>query len=356
MGILFTRAWEDDRLDVALLAVHGGDRVVVVAGAGDTALALTAAGADVTAIDTNSDQLRLVALKAAAARSLEPERLHAWFETGRDPDATATYRACVRPLLAGPTAAWWDERIDVVTHGLHDRWGVGRAFARFGWLARTLVPGMAAAIEEMADPAEQAAYWRARVRPRLFGPLTHFVMARTPILAPLAPNRHELARMRANRWSHGLVRRIDAVVASSLVREHPWWRPALSGRVADLGSGAAWLDPSVAATLAARAATLRLVHGDLADVLGRAAPGSIAAISVSNVPDWLAPDAEAALALAVRRVLAPGGRVLVRRVVAPPLGRDAFAAAGLTPDPLSPDMVARERTALYEQVALFRAP
>jgi hypothetical protein len=47
--------------------------------------------------------------------------------------------------------------------------------------------------------------------------------------------------------------------------------------------------------------------------------------------------------------------VLVRRIVRP-AGPDPFLEAGLVRDPVSDGLVARERTALYEAVDLFRAP
>lgn len=356
MGILFTRAWDDDRLDAELLAVAPGERVLVIAGAGDAALALAAAGADVTAVDSNPDQLRLVALKLAAARVLSPGTLHAWFEAGRDPAAPRAYRELVRPGLAARSAsdaAFWDARIGLLADGLHDGSGVGRPFARLGRLARLMRPGLAQAIETTEDLEAQSAWWRAHVRGRLFGPLTHAVASRTRVLAGLAPNARELERMRRGRWSHGLADRVDAVVGSVLVRRHQWWRPAFSGRPADPGDGAAWLDPSNVAALAGNPARLALVHADVTAALAALPPGSLAAVSLSNVPDWLDPPGTVALAAAVRGALAPGGRVLVRRVVAP-VDDDPFLAAGLARDPVSDRLVARERTALYERVDLYR--
>ncbi len=354
MGILFTRAWEDDRLDADLLAVGPGQRVVVVASAGDAALALAAAGAEVTAVDTNIDQLRLVALKLAAARTLEPADVHRWFETGRDPRAPTTYRAVVREALEAADADWWDTRIGVIATGLHEHAGVGRPFMRLGRLARLIRPGLARAIESSPDIASQADWWRRHVRPWLFGPLTHALAARTPMLAPLMPNRFELDRMRRGGWSDGLAERVDGVVGSTLVRRHPWWRPAFSGRAAGLGDGAAWLDPDRIRALRG-GPCLTLVEGNLADVLMRQPAGSIDAISVSNVPDWLDPASTTLLAAAVRRALAPGARALVRRVVRPE-GDEPFIAAGLIRDARSDTLVARERTALYEAVELYRAP
>ena len=355
MGIVFTRAWEDDRLDAELLRVGPGERVLVVAAAGDAALALAASGADVTAVDTNPDQLRLVALKRAAATVLDAGSLHRWFEIGRDADAARTYRARVRERLAAEDARFWDARIGMVERGLHEHAGVGRAFARLGWLARLLRPGLARAIETTPDPAAQAAWWRGHVRPRLFGRPTHAIAARTPLLAPLAPNPRELARMRAGGWSHGLVDRIDRIVGTTLVRRHPWWRPAFSGRPAEPGDGAAWLDADRVRALADGPIHLRLIARDLASGLRDVPAASLTAISASNVPDWLDAPATSELALAARQALAPGGRILVRRVVRPD-GDDPWLAAGLARDPVSDGLVGRDRTALYEVVNLYRAP
>ena len=356
MGIVFARAWEDDRLDARLLAPAApGDRVLVVAAAGDAALALAATGARVTAVDINPDQLALVALKAAAARVLDAGTLYRWFEVGRDPGAPDAYREHVRPALGEADRAFWDEHVGILVTGLHEHAGVGGPFARLGRIARFAVPGLARQIETVGDPATQAAWWRRRVRPVLFGPWTHFVAAHTRVLAPLAPHPDELARVRAGRWTRGVADRIDGVVAAGLVREHPWWRPVFSGRPVDPGYGACWLDADATAALRDRETEApSLVCADLATALRAAEPG-LAGISLSNVPDWLDEAAIAELARAAAGALASGGRVLVRRVVRP-AGPDPFAVAGLERDPVSDTLPGLDRTSLYEAVDLYRSP
>ena len=189
----------------------------------------------------------------------------------------------------------------------------------------------------------------------LFGPWTHLVAKHTRVLAPLAPHPDELARVRAGGWTRGVADRVDGVVAAGLVREHPWWRPVFSGRPADPGHGARWLDEDALEALRGADVELpALVQGDLASALRAAEPG-LAAISLSNVPDWLDDPAIAELARAAAAALAPGGRVLVRRVVRP-LGADPFAAAGLVRDPVSDGLPALDRTSLYEAVELYRRP
>lgn len=352
MGIVFSRAWEDDRLDVEILAVSAGERALVVAGAGDSALALSAAGACVVAVDVNPDQLALVALKAAARRSLTAEERYAWFEAGRPVAPEATYRDKLRPFLAPDVAAFWDRHLGLLAAGLHARTPIGSAFSRLGRLVRTLTPGMADMIETVPDAEAQLRWWRRRARPFWFSPLTHIVARHTNILAPLAPNASELARMRDGRWTLGLVERIDAVLGVELVREHPWWRPAFAGRPVAIGDAARWLaldpggcDPVIETPV--------LVRGDVSTVLATIEPG-LAAISLSNVPDWLSDDQATELAAGACRALVPGGRVLVRHVVRP--SHDAFEAAGLVRDSVSDSLPVRDRTALYEAIDLYRKP
>lgn len=115
------------------------------------------------------------------------------------------------------------------------------------------------------------------------------------------------------------------------------------------------MDTANVAALASGRGRLVLVCRDLAAALADVPPGSLAGVSVSNVPDWLTDPEEVLLARAVRRAAAPGAPVIVRRVAG--VGhQDPFIAEGFVRDPASAGLVARERTALYETVDLLRAP
>lgn len=350
-GIAFTRAWEDDRIDLAALAVQPGERVLAIAAAGDIPLALAAEGAaELIAVDLNPAQLHLSSLKIAAA-GWDAEERYRWFERGRVDRADAAYRTRLRPALTPEARAYWDARIGAFSSGLHDSEGVGRTFNRLGALVRFVVPGLARDLERVATPAGQLRLWRERVQGRLFNRLTDWLARHTPMLAPLAPNRAELDRMRRGGYLRAVEARVEGIVGTVLVREHPWWAPAFLGRPVALGHGAAWLDPERGPAVATGAGRIRLVPGDVADVLRGLEAGSLDAATVSNVPDWLDAAAARRLADALAHALRPGGRVLVRSVLpdgglrddprlARDSGSDAFAAA--------------ERTALYGRVDLLR--
>ncbi len=352
MGIVFTRAWEDDRLDGELLAIGPGQRALVVAGAGDTALALAAGGGEVLAVDSNPDQIRLCALKDAAS-ILPAARLHAWFEAGRGPGIRADYLSTVRPRLGPDDRAWWDERLGYFDRGLHRSVGLGRRFILVARLGRIARPDVARFVERVGDPADQLDWWRGRLRAWVFGPVPSWLVAHGPVLSALSPNRNETDRVRRGAWFHGLATRVDGVIGRTLVREHPWWRPLASGRPVDPGHAAAWLDEASLARRAAAPVAIRWQVGDLIGAVADQPPRSIDAISVSNVPDWLDDGAEVALAAAIARAAASNARVLVRHLVRP-TGDDPYVAAGLARDPSSDDLPARDRTALYEAIDLYR--
>jgi S-adenosylmethionine-diacylglycerol 3-amino-3-carboxypropyl transferase len=120
----------------------------------------------------------------------------------------------------------------------------------------------------------------------------------------------------------------------------------------DVGFGAAWLDREA---LPAAGRPVRWHLGDLAEALARQPSGSLDAISVSIVADWLDDGAVRALACVIARAAAPGARVLVRHLVRPP-GPDPYVGVGLVRDPVSADLPSRDRTALYESIDLYRMP
>ena len=205
-------------------------------------------------------------------------------------------------------------------------------------------------LERVATTDDQLRMWHDRVEPRLFNRVTDWLSRHTPMLAPLAPNRAELARMRRSAYLRAVAARVEGIVGTVLVREHPWWAPALLGRPVDPGHGMAWLDPSRAAAVAASAGRIRLVEGDVTSTLEGLDAGSLDAATVSNVPDWISGTETLRLADALARALRPGGRLLVRCVLPDGgLPRDER----FTRDPASQRYAAGERTALYGRVDLL---
>ncbi|RZU54519.1 uncharacterized protein DUF3419 [Krasilnikovia cinnamomea] len=257
--LIFGRMYEDSDVERTVLPRHG--RILCVASAGDTALALAADGRQVTAVDANPAQIGYVRerMRGAPARPGSTERLlhHA------------------RRVLAG-----------------------------VGWRRTDL-----AAFCELADPAEQLAHWRMRFDNRRF---------RLVLGAALGP-----AGVRAGgfgaftRAASGPARRFDLVVRQRLERglgRHPnRTNPYVRGLL--LGEA----PPPAPAVDADR---LELVYADVAAYLESVPAGSFTGFSLSNVLDAVGPAYAARLRAAVHRAGTPGA-VAVWRSFGPGDGRPA---------------------------------
>jgi hypothetical protein len=253
--LLFGRMVEDPAVDLAALPAPSG-RVLCIASAGDTALALAAAGHDVLAVDTNPCQLAEVRRRLRG----EPPR------AGRVDRLLAAGRAALVPL------GWRPDRL-----------------ARFCALD---------------DPDRQADEWR-----RLTGPAVRAVLAavlRPPVLR-LAYGPAFAALVPAG-FAATLVERVGAGVRRHPNRENPWLAWLLTGRWPLPGTG----PPGAGGH---RRATVELRRGDVAGVLEGLPPASLAGATLSNVLDGPGDAYRRRLLAAAHRAVRPGGTVVSRTLL-----------------------------------------
>lgn len=358
-GIVFTRTWEDCEVDRRGLAIVPGARALVIASAGDKALNAALRGAaEVIAVDTNPSQLHLVALRLAALRGADDATIGALFGEGRVADPRRLYAAALRPHLDGAGRRYWDRRIDIFASGLHRHNRLGLAIAGFGRLVRLVAGrGFVPAIMAVPDAAAQGRLYERRYRRRFWNPLTRRLFGATVLLRSIALDPQERRAMQRERFLEELERRVSRLAATVLVRENPYWLPALTGRGVSPEHETDWLRPANLAAVRAAAGRVRLVHGSVVDALAAGEPGSLDAIDLSNVPDWLPAGELDRLWAALARALSPGGRALVRSALraAPLPSGEAAAGRLIRDDALSGELTAAERTGLYATVSVLRA-
>jgi len=352
--------FEDDETDRRGLALTSGARVLVIASAGDRALDAVAWGAgQVVAVDRSPAQLRLAALKVAAAGVLESDDLIALFSRGRHPQARRLYAARLRPRLEGPDREYWDGWIGLLELGLHGHHPLGWATAIGGACLR-LVGGrtLRALTWDSLDPTAQARLYESRLRRRYWNPLTRWMLGRRAIVRWFAADPSERRLMLGQRFHEWLEERISGVVATSLVRENPYWMPVLAGRPAAPDHETAWLRPDAIDAVRPAPSRIRLAEGSVVDVLETLSPGSLDAVALSNVPDWLTPTELARLWEALARALVPGGRVVLRSTLRPSPAPAGSAATALVVDEIaSRELTLHERTGIFASVTLLvRAP
>jgi len=354
-GIVFTRVREDHEVDAAGLQVAPGDRVVMIGSAGDKALDAALAGAsEVVAADVNPAQLHLIALKVAAFGTLDWPTVWELFGVGRLPGVRAIYAERLRPVLAPSVRRYWDRHVGIFEVGLHGHNPLGVAIGVFGWIVRRAVGSTGlAAIVAVSDARSQGGLWERRYRRRLFNPLTRRLAGGGILLRSVALNAQEREAMQQERFLDGIEERVSRLMSTVLIRDNPYWMPIVTGQAARSAVESPWLRPESFETLRRAVDVVALARGSVVDVLAGRAPGSLEAVDLSNVPDWLPQDALSRLWRELERVLVPDGRALVRSALRhgprPPVDGALVVDAAL-----SATLTERERTALYGSVVALR--
>ena len=328
----------------------------MVAGAGDRALDAAVWGADeVVAVDLDPVQIRLSGLKVAAAGILESPDLIAMFSAGRHPDANRLYRQRLRPKVTPEVRGYWDDHIEIFEVGLHEHHPVGVAMGALGWLLRRIGGRRLAVIVATApDPTTQARWYREHLRARYWTPVTRWLMRRESLLRWLVIHRGEREAMQEQAFHEWLQAHIERSLEVALVRENPYWMGLLSGRPVRPQHEEAWLRPEAIEKLRHEPDVITLRQASIVDELAARHPGSVDAVGLSNVPDWLGPAELERLWAALASALAPGGRAILRSAFrAPPLPTGASADRLRLDEVLSKQATEQDRTGIYAAVRVL---
>ncbi|MEM6930274.1 MAG: DUF3419 family protein, partial [Myxococcota bacterium] len=314
---------EDWRAEARGLGLHDGQRVLTITGSGDRALNLLAmADVDIVAIDAAPAQNHLLRIKMAALAQLAFDDYAAFLGLT---DASGTARTRWATLLDVPpgTRAWMGAHRRDIAAGLLYRGRFERWFGVAGRLAR-LVRGPAIrtlmafddldAQRRFLDERWDRWWWRA-----IWAGLCHPIVTRLTFGDPAFYDHVDVP------VGQTLFDRIRQGLDHVLARESFMVALVLTGRLSphDLPP---YLTPEGAATIRGRLAQLRVVDGDVLDVLPALAREThFDALSLSDLPSFLGPPDVERLLCAARDALRPAGRVvlrqfLTRQTLVPPPG------------------------------------
>jgi S-adenosylmethionine-diacylglycerol 3-amino-3-carboxypropyl transferase len=115
--VRYANCWEDADLLLTALEPAPGKRILSIASAGDNALALAAAGAEVVAADLSMPQLACAELRIAAIRALDYDELLAFLGITEHAQRLSIY-AKLRSDLSANAAAYWDANGATLAAGL----------------------------------------------------------------------------------------------------------------------------------------------------------------------------------------------------------------------------------------------
>jgi S-adenosylmethionine-diacylglycerol 3-amino-3-carboxypropyl transferase len=111
-GLVYPQIWEDPDVDMQLLAIKPGARIVTIASGGCNVLSyLTANPGEVHAVDLNRAHIALTRLKLASATHLpDYNSFHRFFGKADERANVAAYESHVQPHLDSTSRSYWEGR------------------------------------------------------------------------------------------------------------------------------------------------------------------------------------------------------------------------------------------------------
>jgi S-adenosylmethionine-diacylglycerol 3-amino-3-carboxypropyl transferase len=314
--LVYGQNWEDSAVELAALKIEPTDRVIAVAGAGCTVLALLAQGPQcVHAVDRNAAQIHLLQLKLAAVCQLGPGPAAAFLGgVEADQQRLATF-AAVAPSLGEDTARFWIRRSGQIERGVISQGSVERYF---GFLRRLLrLAHSRRRIEEVFEQAtleaQQSFYrdhwdtlgWRAL-----------FLLAHKRILdRVLDPSFYQYVDARG--LSRALRERAEHCMTTLPIRSNYFLSWILRGRYhSDELGRPAYLGSSAAAALKEHQSKLRTYLTDMQAFLRTMPDSSADKFYLSNVSEWLPHEELGPFFDEVGRVARDGATVCYRALMA----------------------------------------
>jgi S-adenosylmethionine-diacylglycerol 3-amino-3-carboxypropyl transferase len=132
--LMYAQNWEDSQLERSALAIGAEDRVIAIAGGGETVMTLLAEGPRrLQAVDRNPAQVQLLLLKLAVALQLPGDRASAFLGGSETNDRLATFDALDLPA---ETERFWRGRPEQIRKGVISQGRIERYFAVLRWLLR----------------------------------------------------------------------------------------------------------------------------------------------------------------------------------------------------------------------------
>ena len=356
--LYFAQVREDPRAEMAAFEPSPADSLVVVGSGGCTALSLIAGGAgQVTAVDVNRSQNHLIELKLAAVATLARDEALAFLGAT---DAIARDRfdtyVRLRPLLTAAARSYWDARPALVDAGVLAA-GVTERFIRMlvGAMCvlvhpRSRLDRMLACQSIEEQRALFAREWNTR-RWRLFFALllNRRVFRRTYDAA-------FFAHLERPSFAEHFRRCAEHALTELPVGDNYFLHHMIMGRYPTRAPQGVppYLTAQGYAELAERRERLTLVDGSMTDYLRILPDASVTGFSLSNICEWLAPDAIDELFTEIVRVATPGATLCFRNFVGWTEVPTQFRSVVSEDRALGDELTKQDRSVVARRIAVCR--
>lgn len=234
LGIIrYANCWEDADVLLRALSLQPGADILIIASAGDNALSLLSTSPNsVHAIDLSLPQLYLTELKQVAFSSLEHTEVLELLGVTPSSSRADLYKK-LSPGLSSPARRYWDERLEVIKHGVIHAGKFENYFRMFREYLLPLVHGRKT-IEKLLsakDVDEQVAYynkywntWRWKLLMKIF--------FSRPIMGKYGRDKQFLKHVNIS-VSEYIVQRTEAHLRSSMSHDNCFLHMVFSGNFGD---------------------------------------------------------------------------------------------------------------------------
>jgi len=368
-GLVYAQIWEDPEVDIAGLALQPGAVIVCIASGGCNLMSyLTAAPAQIVAVDLNPHHVALVRLKAMAARRLPSYQSFAlMFAQGADPANVAAYDAWLRDALDPDTRAYWDgrdglrrRRIGLFARGLYAQGLLGRFIAVGNWLSRRFGVRLSE-IAHTDGVAGQTAFFDAHVAPLFRRGLVQWLTRRKASLFGLGIPPAQYDALCGDRpMAEVLEERLRRLLCGWPMADNYFAWQAVTGGYApgDGGPLPPYLQARCWDAVRSRAHRIGVENVSMTDRLAALPAGSVDAVTLLDAQDWMTDAQLTALWTAITHAARPGARVIFRTAGAPTL------LPGRVPETIlsrwsylaerSAELHAQDRSAIYGGFHIYR--
>ena len=340
---IYAFTWEDPREDDNILHFSSNDTVLAITLAGDNILhyaLLPNPPKRIHAVDLNPAQNHLLELKLACLRTLPHEQVFAMFGDGKIPNFKLLLLNKLAPHLSSQAFQFWWHKLwtfDPKGRGLYDtgfsKWGIriGRwIFSLFG------VTDKVKEICEATTMKEQLDIWNNYLKRLLFNPFVARMLVGNPIFLWRAlgvPTNQ--AKMMGKSVLKYVVDTLDPVLERSLIsKDNYFYYVCLMGKFA-YDNCPQYLSLKGYKRLSAAGPESPLlnvrIHTDtLNEVFARLSDKTISIAIIMDHMDWFNPQGTEAYneIAALKKCLAPNGRVMLRSASTKPWYLETFAELG----------------------------
>jgi S-adenosylmethionine-diacylglycerol 3-amino-3-carboxypropyl transferase len=348
--IRYAQCWEDADVLLQGMRVSTGDTCLSIASAGDNTIALAGAGAGrVIAVDLNPAQIACLELRIAAYRTLEYPEFLVFVGQEDGPDRTGFYRRC-RPLLTEASQVFWDRRQRLIRNGFAQSGKFERFLRVFRRYLLPLVEGRqnVETLFALETEAERQAFyeqhwnnrrWRFLCR-LFFGRSSLGRFGRDPSFTQFADE---------SVWQ-SLQRRIPQALVTQRPNDNPYLQWILKGRF-ESALPWAWREENFK-RIRANLDAIEWHCEPIEEVLSSLPAGTLNGCNLSDIFEYMSPQAYRTLLYEIIRASSPGCRLVYWNVVVD-RSRPAMFARSLVPlKALARSLHQRDKAFFYRNLVI----